>query len=103
MCTDAPVGGKAVLAVVLSDVPRLTYPIPHIKMQSLQGDMAQTVQQKDFLLPGVESAIVKRGHQSTRRRCTILYLDKIDEGDSDRLCQRKCYIRLFAVVYKHVM
>jgi hypothetical protein len=103
MCTDAPVGGKAVLAVVLSDVPRLTYPIPHIKNAVTSGRYGANSITKNFLLPGVESAIVKRGHQSTRRRCTILYLDKIDEGDSDRLCQRKCYIRLFAVVYKHVM
>ena len=62
MRTDTPVGGKAVLTVVLNDVPCLTYPIPHINNAVTSGRYSA-----NFLLPGVESAIVKRGDQSTRR------------------------------------
>lgn len=55
------VSGKPALAVVLSDVTHLTYPISPIRKTITSGNYGHTAISKDFLQPGQESAIVKRG------------------------------------------
>ena len=91
MRTDAPVGGKEVLSVVLSDVPHLTYTQSAIKRAIMSGKYGDNKETKDFLKPGENSMVVKRGIQSTRRRCTTILLQKLDEEDCARLRQCKCY------------
>lgn len=89
MRTDVCVGGKAALAVVLSDVAFLTYPISVIRKAVTAGKYGLTAVSKDFLQPGEESVTVKRGDKSRRRRCTVIFLDKIDKDDCNKLQQRK--------------
>lgn len=90
MRTDVTVGGKAALAVVLSDVDVLTYPVHVIRKAVTSGKYGQSAISKDFLQPGENSTTVKRGEHSRRRRCTIIFLDKIDQSDCEKLRRCKC-------------
>ena len=90
MRTDVSVGGKPALAVVLSDVADLTYPISEVKKAITKGKYGQTTISKDFLQPGEKCAVVKRGPQSKRRRSDTIYSDCIDSETWKKLQQSKC-------------
>ena len=90
MRTDVNVGGKAVLAVVLSDVGCLKYSLPLIRKAITAAQYGQTVITKGFLQPGEKSTVVKRGVKSGRHRCATIYLENIDEETCDQLKKREC-------------
>ena len=92
MRSDVCVGGKQALAVVLSDVAHLSYPITVIRKAINAGKYGQTVISKDFLQPGEDSTIVKRGTKSKRRRCDAIYMEAIDQDTCDQLQKREHYI-----------
>lgn len=69
MQSDVCVGGKQALAVVLDDVAHLTYPVTVNRKAIIAGKYGQTVISKDFLQPGEDTTVVKRGTKSKRRRC----------------------------------
>lgn len=56
MQSDVCVGGKPALAVVLSDVTHLTYPLPLIRKSITAGKYGQTVVSKDFFCILVKTA-----------------------------------------------
>ena len=95
MQSDVTVGGKSALAVVLNDVTKLTYPIPHIKKAITAGKYGQTTLSKDFLQPGERSVVVRRGPKSKHRRCDTLYTDSICAETWDKLLQRECTVYKF--------
>ena len=70
MRTDVTVGGMAALAVVLTDLAFLTYPVSLIRKAVTSERYSQSAIAKDFLQPGVHSTTVRRGDQSRRRRLT---------------------------------
>ena len=97
MRTAVSVGGKPALAVVLSDVTCLTYSIPQIKKAITVGKYGQATISKDFLLPGEDCVVVRRGPQSKRRRCDTVYKDSIDVESWTKLLECECNsILLFA-------
>ena len=71
--------------MVLNDVTGLTYSIPSIKA-IMCGYYGHTTIFKDFLQPGQECAVVKRGK---RRRCDTLYMESIDAETWAKLLQRE--------------
>ena len=89
MRTDMSVGGKPALAVVLNDLATLTYPVSSIKKAITSRGYGQTTISKDFLQPGQECSVVKRGLRSKRRRCDTLYMECIDAETWAKLEQRE--------------
>ena len=59
-----------------------------IKKAITAGKYGQTLISKDFLEPGEDRKVVKRGAKSKRRRCDTIYMEKIDQETSDKL--KKC-------------
>ena len=83
--------------MVLADVSGLTYPISLVRKAITAGNYGQTMHSKDFLQPGQVDAIVKRGEKSRRHRCTVIFLDSIDQEVSCTL--QKCEHNITLQVY----
>ena len=97
MRTDVSVAGKPALAVVLSDIAHLTYSIPKIQKAITVGNYGQTAISKDFLLPGEECVVVRRGPLSKRRRCETMYNESIDTETWKKLLQSKYISQLIRI------
>ena len=80
MRTDVKVYGQPVLDVVLSDVPphQLQHTVSSIRRSIQSGGYGQVNIVKDFLKEGETSATVTTGKNSRRRKCEIIFLNKLD-------------------------
>ncbi len=68
------------MAVVLGDIATsLIYSVAQIRTATQRGDYGQTRITKEFRLPGVDAMSVCREANSRRRKCDILYLNRLDE------------------------
>ena len=79
MQSDLNVGGKNVLAVVLTEPcvkDALTHSVEEIGKAIVNGYGENNVA-KDFLMEGCQTAVIKRGHSSRKRKCCVLYMSRI--------------------------
>jgi hypothetical protein len=82
MRADTQVGGKPVLAVVLSDVSTsLTFPVSRIRLAIERGNVGHNRITKDFLIPGKNSDRVTRNVNSHRKKCETFTLSKLERSD----------------------
>ena len=86
MRTDFKVGGKMVLAVVLSDISDvLTYPITTIRKAITTENRGEMFIVKDFLNPSETSTVVTRNKNNRRRKCDVIYLNEVDDNQHEQL------------------
>lgn len=86
MRTDFKVGGKMVLAVVLSDIlDVLTYPVITIRKAITTENRGEMFIVKDFLNPSETSTVVTRNKNNRRRKCDVIYLNEVDDNQHEQL------------------
>lgn len=94
MRSDLNVGGKNVLAVVLTEPcikDTLTHSIEDIGKVISSGYGEKNIP-KDFLMVGCKSALIKRGHSARKQKCCVLYMTKIDPELVKKIKKRECEI-----------
>ena len=87
MRTDVVVSGQPVLAVVLSDLQpsQLQHPVTSIRACIRSCDYGRLNITKDFLKEGESSVTVTRGKNSLRRKCEVIFLNKLDDYHKEQL------------------
>lgn len=79
MRTDVRVSDEKVVAIVLGDVAEgLTHPIAEIRRAISAANFGKVSIVKDFLKTGEVGTEVTRNKNSRRRKCDVIYQNKLD-------------------------
>ena len=86
MRADLIVASRPVLSIVLSDVAAsLTHTLPSIRAAVVSGRFGLKNVSKDFLSPGSLDTTISRNVNSRRRKCDVIFLDRLDPHLSNQI------------------
>lgn len=86
MRADLIVASRPVLSIVLSDVAAsLTHTVTSIRAAMMSGKFGLKNVSKDFLSPGSLDLTISRHVNNRRRKCDVIFLDRLDPQQSNQI------------------